>query len=146
MVSLFQFKYTPARNKLRKTCIHRWVIFFNSWTTLRQLDNPATRHEWSHLTIHSSIPHFLSLITKMLCETVWNSLLKSRYTTSTALLHLSSQWWHLRRQSGWSSMTSSWWIYVDCSWKPPSLPIAWRWYPGQIAPSTFQGCRWGWLA
>jgi len=59
------------------------------------------------LIVHLSIPCFLSFITRMLWEMVSNALLTSRYTTSTALSHLPSQWWHHRRLSGWSSTISS---------------------------------------
>lgn len=42
------------------------------------------------------------------------------------------------RLSGLSSVTSPWWIHADHSWL--SCPsCAWKWFPGWITPSPFQG-------
>ena len=58
-----------------------------------------------HLTVHSSIPHFLSLSTRMLWETVSKALLKSKCTTSFALPSPTHFKLHLRPSS---QLTKNW--------------------------------------
>lgn len=82
---------------------------------------------WTHLTFHSPISHFLSLITRMLWEIVSNALLKSRHTQHPLFASdLPSQLWHCSSLQGWSSMIFPWLIHAVYSWKALSLPIALR--------------------
>ena len=98
---------------------------YHLWTTLLvtglQLDTmPPITTLWAlpvsqfstYLTFHSSILYFLSFMASMLWETVLNALLKSRYTTFTALPASTQH----RRPPCWSSMIFPWWIHVDYSW------------------------------
>jgi len=66
----------------------------------------------SHLTVHSSVPYFLPYILQgwsgRHCQmSCWSQ------SSGSCLLW---QRWHHRRQLGWSSMISPWWIYADYSW------------------------------
>ena len=66
-----------------------------------------------HLTVYSSIPHFLSFITRVLWETVLKPCWSQGIQHALLSPYLRSQWWHHRMLSVWSSMISPLWICID---------------------------------